>query len=86
MVHGLAGSGTLVVLAMSTMTGVIDGVFFIVFFGAGLIFAMSLIASALSVPSIFGEKLSSLIRPVFSAGAGLLSIALGIFVIFGFFL
>lgn len=84
-VHGLAGSGALVILAMSTMTGVIDGVFFIVFFGAGLIFAMSLIASALSVPSILGGKLSSLVRPVFSTGAGILSIALGVFVIFGFF-
>lgn len=83
-VHGLAGSGALVILAMSTMTGVIDGVFFILFFGAGLIFAMSLISSALSLPSVLGERLSSLIRPVFSAGAGLLSIALGIFVIFVF--
>jgi ABC-type nickel/cobalt efflux system permease component RcnA len=85
-VHGLAGSGALVILAMSTMTGVIEGVFFMVFFGAGLIFAMSLIASALSVPSVLGGKLSSLIRPVFSAGAGSLSVALGIFVIFGFFI
>jgi len=83
MVHGLAGSGALVILAMSTMTGVIEGVFFMVFFGAGLIFAMSLIASALSVSSVLGGKLSSLIRPVFSAG--LLSVVLGIFVIFGFF-
>ncbi len=85
-VHGLAGSGALVILAISTMTGVIDGVFFILFFGAGLIFAMSLIASALGVPSILGGKLSSLIRPTFSAGAGILSIGLGIFVIFGFFI
>ena len=83
-VHGLAGSGALVVLTMSTIGNPIDGVFFIASFGIGLILAMSLIASALSVPSIFGGKLSSRIRPVFSAGAGVLSITLGVFVIVSF--
>jgi ABC-type nickel/cobalt efflux system permease component RcnA len=84
-VHGLAGSGTLVVLTMSTMANPIDGVFFIASFGIGLILAMSLIASAISAPSILGGRFSSLIKPVFSAGAGILSITLGIFIISGFF-
>jgi len=85
MVHGLAGSGALVVLTMSAMTNVVDGVFFIASFAIGLVLAMSLIASAISAPSILGGRLSSLIKPAFSAGAGVISIALGIFIISGFF-
>jgi len=84
-VHGLAGSGALVVLTMSTMANAIDGVLFIAFFGIGLIFAMSLIASALSLPSIFGGRVSSFIKPVFSAGAGLVSIVLGVVIVSGFY-
>lgn len=83
-VHGLAGSGALVVLTMSTMANAIDGVLFIASFGIGLILAMSLIASTLSVPSILGGRYSSLIRPVFSTCAGLLSITLGVFTISAF--
>jgi ABC-type nickel/cobalt efflux system permease component RcnA len=83
-VHGLAGSGALVVLTMSTMANAIDGVFFIASFGIGLILAMSLIASTLSVPSILGGRLSLLVRPIFSASASLLSMTLGVFIIFGF--
>jgi ABC-type nickel/cobalt efflux system permease component RcnA len=84
-IHGLAGSGALVVLTMSSMTDVAQGFFFIVFFGLGLILAMSLIASALGAPAAFGGKLSAILGPLFSGGAGLLSLALGTFIILSFF-
>jgi sulfite exporter TauE/SafE len=84
-IHGLAGSGALVVLVMSSMTDVVQGFFFIASFGLGLILAMSLIASALGVPAALGGKSSALIGPLFSGGAGLLSVALGTLIILGFF-
>ena len=84
-VHGLAGSGAMVVLVMSSMTDVLQGFFFIVSFGLGLILAMSLIASVLGVPSALGGKLSAVIGPLFSSGAGLLSMSLGTFIILSFF-
>jgi ABC-type nickel/cobalt efflux system permease component RcnA len=84
-IHGLAGSGALVVLVMSSMTDVVQGFFFIASFGLGLILAMSLIASALGVPAALGGKSSVLIGPLFSGGAGLLSVALGTLIILGFF-
>jgi high-affinity nickel permease len=84
-VHGLAGSGALVILIMSSMTDVVQGFFFIVSFGVGLILAMSLIASALGLPSAFASKSSALIGSLFSGGAAFLSIALGAFILLSFF-
>jgi hypothetical protein len=37
------------------------------------------------VPSALGGKISALIGPLFSGGAGLLSMALGAFIILSFF-
>jgi ABC-type nickel/cobalt efflux system permease component RcnA len=84
-IHGLAGSGALVVLAMSTMADIAQGLFFIAAFGGGLIFAMSMIGSALNLPMSLSGKMSTLIGSVFSIGAGLLSLALGAFVVLGYF-
>lgn len=83
-VHGLAGSGALVILVMSSMTDVVQGFFFIASFGVGLILAMSLIASALGLPSAIGGKSSAIIGSLISGGAGFLSLALGTFILLGF--
>jgi len=85
-VHGLAGSGAMVILVMSTMTNLLQGFLFIASFGLGLIIAMSLIASALGLPSVFGGKSSALISSILSGGAGLLSMGLGAFILLSFFL
>ncbi len=85
-IHGLAGSGALVVLVMSTMADITQGLFFIAAFGGGSILAMSIISSALSLPLAFGGKLSALFGVIYSAGAGLLSIALGTLVVLRSFL
>lgn len=84
-IHGLAGSGALVILVMSTMVDVFQGLFFIVAFGGGLVFAMSMIGSAINLPLSFGGKLSALVGSAFAAVAGLLSVALGGFVVLRFF-
>ena len=84
MVHGLAGTGALVVFAMSTMANITDGMLFIAAFGAGLIIAMSVIGSVLNVPISHGGKFAEKTAFVLQAGAGLLSMALGAFVVTGF--
>lgn len=84
-VHGLAGSGALVILVMSTMVDIRQGLFFIIAFGGGSILAMSMISSALSLPLTFGGKLSTWLGTLFSTGAGILSLILGILVVFRFF-
>lgn len=84
--HGLAGSGTLLLLVMSTMADVTQGFLFMAAFGGGLIVAMSIISSALSLPLALSGKMSGITRSVSATGAALLSIALGIFVVLRVFL
>ncbi|MEP7374266.1 MAG: hypothetical protein ABI675_12800 [Chitinophagaceae bacterium] len=55
LVHGLAGSGALVVIVMSQMKGPIDGLIYLIIFGAGCILGM-LLASGLFGLS-FSKKL-----------------------------
>jgi ABC-type nickel/cobalt efflux system permease component RcnA len=83
-VHGLAGSGALLILAMATMSSITEVLSFMAAFGGGLVLAMSLISSVLSLPTRIGGKLSATVGSLFPASAGVLSLALGILVVLGF--
>ena len=50
LIHGLAGSGALVVLAISQMKTPFEGLMYILIFGLGSIFGMFLAAYLLSIP------------------------------------
>jgi hypothetical protein len=50
MVHGMAGSAALIVLALQTVDSVSTGLLYIALFGIGSIVGMSLCAAAISVP------------------------------------
>jgi high-affinity nickel permease len=54
-VHGLAGSGALVVLIMTQIKSVTNSLLYLVIFGLGSIIGMSLVAGAFSIP--FSKKL-----------------------------
>ena len=82
-VHGLAGGGTLVVLAMSTMGNLEQALLFMVAFGGGTVLGMSLFCSALSLPLTLGRKWSPRMASVASAATGILSVMLGVIVIVG---
>jgi len=55
LVHGLAGSGALILIAMSQMKRPVDGLLFLVVFGAGCIVGMIVAAGLFSVP--FSKKI-----------------------------
>ena len=55
LVHGLAGSGALIVLVMSQMKGPVDRLIYLLIFGAGCIAGMMLAAGLFSVP--FSKKM-----------------------------
>lgn len=63
-VHGLAGSGTLVVLIMTQIESVANSILYLTIFGLGSIAGMTLVAGIFSVP--FSKKLiqSKLLRTV----------------------
>lgn len=81
-IHGLAGSGALIVLVMSTMKNVASGLLFVASFGAGLIASMSVICGVFTLPCFLGGRIACAVR----MGAGLFSVALGVIVILQFFL
>ena len=55
LVHGLAGSGALILIAMSQMKSPIDGMFYLLIFGGGCIVGMLVAAGLFSIP--FSKKL-----------------------------
>ena len=82
-VHGLAGGGGLVILAMSTMVSFIQALLFMVAFGGGTILGMSMFGSALSLPLTLDKRWSYRIGSVASVATGILSVLLGLVVIAG---
>ncbi|MEO7523217.1 MAG: hypothetical protein ABIT58_03945 [Ferruginibacter sp.] len=50
LVHGLAGSGVLIVVVMSQISTPVDGLIYLVIFGAGCIAGMLLAAGLFSIP------------------------------------
>lgn len=61
-VHGLAGSGSLIVLTAVTLDNAGMILTFILFFGAGSIIGMSLISGLLGLPFAFSTKIPSINR------------------------
>lgn len=55
LVHGLAGSGTLIVIVMSQIKGPVDGLIYLVIFGLGCIVGMMLASGLFSIP--FSKKI-----------------------------
>ena len=55
LVHGLAGSGALILIAMSQMKNALDGLIYLVIFGSGCIVGMFVAAGLFSIP--FSKKI-----------------------------
>ncbi len=80
MVHGLAGSGALTLLVLSTMSSVVQGLFLLLLFGVGSILGMLVFSGLISLPfrltSGFSLRLNLWVQGV----AGVASIAFGLFI------
>jgi hypothetical protein len=76
LIHGLAGSGSLVVLTAITFDNVGLMLGFIVIFGVGSIIGMTFVGSLIGLPLAFGNR-TELIRKIFRYIAGTLSLVIG---------
>ena len=77
MVHGLAGSGALTAMVLADLPSMASRLLYIVLFGAGSIFGMSLLSCGVGLPlARLGRHPRT--RAILSAGAGAISVALGI--------
>jgi len=81
-VHGLAGSGTLVVLIMTQIESIANSILYLVIFGLGSIVGMTLVAGIFSVP--FSKKLidSKTIRTILVLVSSGLCLVYGCYVIY----
>lgn len=77
-VHGLAGSGALMVLVLSTIRSVIEGIVYILLFGVGSIVGMTVMSLILGVPLSFSLKKFTRMEKMFKTVAGVASICFGL--------
>jgi hypothetical protein len=83
MMHGLAGSAALVVLAGTALRSPLDGVFYVLIFGMGSVAGMAALSLVIAVPIGWSAKSLTWASRGLQSGVGLASLALGGFVILG---
>lgn len=81
MFHGMAGSAALTLVILSTVESFAVGVFYILIFGAGTIIGMLLISGLIGLPFKFTAERFAKVNTGIGLVAGVLSIALGAFII-----
>lgn len=81
LVHGLAGSGALVLAVMANLKSSFDGIAYLLVFGAGSIAGMLLASGVFSLPFSRKLNLSQGTRSMLTVLSSLLCIALGVKVI-----
>jgi len=69
-IHGIAGSGSLVAIAASTMNGFDMMIYFLILFGIGSIIGMTVASGMLGLPFILSSKISSVTKYLRYAIAG----------------
>jgi sulfite exporter TauE/SafE len=77
-VHGLAGSGAMVLLTMSTVSSVWESCAYILVFGAGTIVGMLLITTVIGIPFVMSAGKLTLNR-LLSQGTGWVSAVFGLY-------
>ena len=77
LVHGLAGSGSLIVLTASTLDNVGMVLGFISLFGVGSMIGMAFVGSMMGVPLVFGNRIK-LIQKSFRYLSGIFSLIIGL--------
>ncbi len=80
MVHGLAGSGVLTVLVLTTMPSVAQGLLFLLLFGIGSILGMLLFSGLIGLPFKFTARFSLRLNLWVQGVAGIISIVFGLFI------
>ncbi len=81
MMHGLAGSAALVVLAGAALSSPLDGVFYVLIFGLGSVIGMVALSLVIAIPISWSAKSLTWANRGLQSGVGLASLALGGFVI-----
>jgi high-affinity nickel permease len=82
MVHGLAGSAALMLLVVSSIHSVLEGLVYIVVFGLGSVVGMMIISTMISLPFVYTALHFARFNRTITTFASLASIALGTAIIY----
>ena len=78
-VHGAAGSATLTLVVLSTISSTFHALLYILLFGIGSMAGMLLVSLLISIPvKLAGDRLGSAVLPI-QMGTGVLSCAFGLY-------
>ena len=79
MVHGLAGTGALMILVVAAAPSLLAGSMYILIFGAGSIAGMLVLSSAISIPFVVSARFFDAFNSGLQFVTALMSIGLGLF-------
>ena len=81
-IHGLAGSGALMILGLSTIRSLLEGIYYILLFGLGSIAAMTAITVLLSLPFMFSAAKFPKLKNMMNMTTGIISVVFGVIIIY----
>ncbi|WP_377890333.1 sulfite exporter TauE/SafE family protein [Alkalihalobacillus sp. R86527] len=76
-IHGLAGSGALVLLTMSAVDGILEGALYIAVFGLGTVVGMLFFTTVIAIPFLLSNRKS--IHYNLTRFTGLISVLFGVY-------
>lgn len=82
LVHGLAGSAAVALLVLSTIKNPYWAVSYLLVFGAGTILGMMGVTAAMTIPFALGARRFAGFSRALAAGTGLLSVGVGLFLVY----
>lgn len=81
LMHGMAGSAAVILLALQTMTSSLQGVLYILVFGIGSMLGMALLSVVISLPMRFSAKRLTWAHNGLQLLVGIVTVVLGLLVI-----
>jgi ABC-type nickel/cobalt efflux system permease component RcnA len=82
MMHGMAGSAALIILALNSVSSLAQGVLYIALFGIGSILGMALLAAVISLPLRYSSRSLTWAHNGLKAAVGMITIGLGSMLIY----
>lgn len=82
MMHGMAGSAALIVLALGAVESLWQGLFYIVLFGCGSTVGMAVLGAAISLPLRYSAQGLTWVHNGLQAGVGVFTVALGGYIVY----
>ncbi len=82
MVHGLAGSGALMLVVLSTVDSVVTGLGYIAIFGIGSIVGMFAVSTVIGLPFVFTAKRFDRLNKSIRIIASMVSVGLGVSIMY----